>query len=164
MGMQTFDLKNGTTVGCVSSSWLNRRVTVFWVLLYNPRCHLQPDCICFPSHQYQTLQNAGCILIPGAKRVTHFPDCDCSRKTAISSFRLHIFIRLFYLQHTAESDCTLSPKGTRVIYSNGKKGNSLEAVLFERITWAHAVWLGVWIIYRRFIYGLRLNKGVLLAN
>lgn len=42
--------------------------------------------------------------------------------------------------------------------------SSRDAVTLNKVTWAHAVWLGIWIIYIRFIYGPGLNKRPSLTN
>lgn len=59
------------------------------LLVSAPCAHSCAFYLCF-VYQNKNPPNTGCILIPGAKQVIHFPDRDCSQKTAITSLWHHI--------------------------------------------------------------------------
>lgn len=103
-----------------------------------------PPLLDLLSVDQNTSANAGCILIPCASfifliviaaRKQLFRHCD----TLFSTFSLPWL-------------CFNKKMNLNYLW------NCTEAVMFNRITWAHLILLGIWIIYSSFISGLGLNK------
>jgi len=109
----------------VCISWLNTLLLLVFlscnrcfhfIMIWSHSCTL---CAFTPGLLYLFLvcrdkslrTNSGCLLVPAAKRIILFPDRDCSQKTAISSLRRHIFIRLLLLAQALSGSSPVKRKG-----------------------------------------------------
>lgn len=95
------------------------------------------------------LANTGGVSLPGAKQVVHFPGWLQAGKQ-------------FFRHRGTQAPLTVAASAKRSWICLWR--SSRDTVTSNKVTRAHAVWLGVWIIYIRFIYRLGLNKRASLTN
>lgn len=148
---------------CIAAlSFVGRRLLKIWKHFHWP--HFFPPGVLsqwtiYPITRYaqtrtsfqsaQNLANTGGVSLPGAKQVVHFPGWLQARKQ-------------FFRHRGTQAPLTVAASAKRSWICLWR--SSRDAVTSNKVTRAHAVWLGVWIIYIRFIYRLGLNKRALLAN